>query len=135
MSKLTDVVLCYTFNSLFGLFHVALDIKACHLRSTVCSHCYGLLEMTGELAFSVVGDVDLTLFTRFDGCLCVRGDRAAARSDSLVDYKRSRSHVGEGEGRLLYGRILRELAEVVAHLVELNLSLSLLRSYRHCDEE
>ena len=120
----------YWFIMLVCLFlilaHHALDVEACQFCYAVGAHGDSLLEVAGERFGAVVCHLYLALLARLDRSLGVRRNGASAACHSLVDDERRCTYVGEGEHALLCRLVLRECAEVVNHLVELDRSLILL---------
>ena len=110
---------------LFTFFHVTHDIKARHLRLRIAAHGDGFLEMSGELALTIVRHADGTCFAGSDRLLGVGRHSAAAAGHGLVDDKRCVARVREGERTLLNGLAFGEVAEIMLHLVELDFCLFL----------
>ena len=92
-----------------------------HLSLCITADSDGLSEVTRELACTVVCHVDCTALTWLDRSLCVCWNSTSATCNSLIDYKRLVTSIGECK-RALHDRILfRELSEVVCSLIKLNL--------------
>lgn len=108
------------------LRHLTLDDEAYHLVARIATHGDGLLEMAGELALAIVGNVDLTLLTCLDGSLGEGGHGATTAGQSLVDDEGSRTGVGELEGALAHGVANGEIAQVALQGVELDLGIVVL---------
>ena len=115
--------------------HVALHVEADHFRPTVGAHCDALLEVSGNLASTVIGHLYRTLLAGGDGGLRVFGDGATTTGNSLVDYQWSVTHVGEGEGAFLHGIALGKLTEIVCQLVEFDIGLFLGGCIVQCAEQ
>ena len=118
------VFLLFIISCIF--FHNTFNIQACHFWISVCTNGDSLLEVAGERSGAVVCHLYLALLARLDRSLGVRRNGSSAACHSLVDDERRCTYVGEGEHALLCRLVLRECAEVVNHLVELDRSLILL---------
>ena len=81
--------------------------------------------MSGELAASVIGDIDATRIAWLDGVFRISRYRTPARGKSLIDYKRGIANIGKQEGTMLFRILLGERAKVVAKGVELDFGLLL----------
>ena len=104
--------------SLLGFCHHALYIQTCHLRNTVRTNSDSLLKMAWELSFPIIGNSDGSFFTRLYGALGVLRNGAPTTRNRLINNQRLVTSVGEGEGSLLHGIVLRERSEIVYQLIE-----------------
>ena len=103
-----------------GLFlarHVPFNIDAHEVVGGIAAHADGLGEGSGELAFSVVGNLEDAALPRLDGIFGVLGNSAAARGKGLVDNEGLVARIRELE-RATDGLFGREAAEVDGGLVE-----------------
>ena len=73
---------CFFISFLFR--HIAFDVKAGQFHFAVSAHCYALLEVSGELAFAVIGYFYRAFLSRRNRLFIVFGSCASARSDDLV---------------------------------------------------
>ena len=64
--------------------HIAFDVKAGQFHFAVSAYCYALLEVSGELAFAVIGYFYRAFLSRRNRLFIVFGSCASSRSDDLV---------------------------------------------------
>ena len=102
--------------------HIPLDIEAGHFYSSVGANGNGLLEMSREFAFSIVGYLNLSLLALLDVILRVFRNGTSAGSDSLIDDQRFLTNIGKTEGATDFRILFREGAKVVRGLLKRNLS-------------
>lgn len=96
----------FSVTSVFGFRHVALNVEAGNLDGTVRADGDALLEVTGELAGTVVGHLDFTLIAWLYGRLGIFGNRAAARGNGLIHHQRLVADIGIDERTRHFGLAL-----------------------------
>lgn len=55
-----------------ALGHIALDVKTCHLRHAVCTHCNSLFKMAGKLSSTRICDLYLAFLPGSNRCFGIR---------------------------------------------------------------
>ena len=128
---MSSLLLCcpFAFLPLFRFCHVAFNVESCHFNSSVSADGNRLLEMSGELAGTIVRNLDLALLTGFHWLLGVLGDSTSTRCDGLIDDQHLLADVGIRKSASHLGIFLGEGAEVMGGLVELDLCRLLCQRY------
>lgn len=113
------------FTHLPGLLHISLYNKSGNLGYRIGTDGNGLLEMTGKLVRSIVGNIYNACITRLDRFFRKGGNSAAATGKCLMDNQGSRTGIPETETALDDRLGSTELTEVVTQCVKLYLGIVL----------
>lgn len=95
-----------------SIVHGTFNVDAHHGIGGIRTYGYRLAERTGKLAFAVVCYADLSGLSGHDGLLCILGDGASARRESLLNDKRFVARIGKSEYVRLHVGLL-ECSEIV----------------------
>lgn len=116
-------------------FHVAFYIQTYNLLFRIGADGYGFTEVSGELARTVVRNLDNSCFARLDGFLGILGNCASARSNGLVDDEHAVACILEFEFTAYLGLFFGKLAEVVRSFFECDFGSPLSHAQHNAEQK